>query len=231
MDWRFHAVQANGDQLFMVATTEKLHKSSKRVVGFALPCAPALYLQLANDARCRRLAVDVATEFVTHPPPQGAYPDNHSRLFDFFQNFAAEVIFAFTAIEAFANENIPEAFEYQYRNARKDVEALRGPDIERRVSLDEKLSRVLPEAHSLKSPKGTDAWQKYRKLRQVRDRLIHLKAVDRKSSGPEHETIWGLMLRERDLNFVSAACGVIGSFERLAHGRRWYRKATKSLDV
>lgn len=218
-DWRFHAIDAAGTGLGMMATTEKL---GERHLNFGLPSAPALYLSLASTANKNRAAIDVETCFVSHPKPQGIYPEDHRLLFDFFELYLAEVIFSFTAIEAFANESIPADFVYTFKHA-KEEKQLNRADIERFVALDEKLKCVLPKAHGVKSPAGTKFWQGFKDLKSIRNRAIHMKSIDRKSSGPGHQTLWGLMLEKRQHNFSEIAYRIIGSYSALVDGRRWYR--------
>ena len=218
-DWRFHAIDAVGTGLGMLATTEKL---SKRQISFGLPSAPALYLSLARSAHARRIAIDVDACFVVHPKPQGIWPEDHQLLFDFFELFIAEVIFSFTAIEAFANESIPANFTYSWKNA-KETKQIARTDIERFVQLDEKLKRVLPEAHNIKSPSDTKAWQGFKELKAVRDRVVHMKSIDRRASGPEHQTIWGLMLEKKQQDFPEIAYRLIGAYESLVNSRRWFQ--------
>jgi len=220
-DSRFHAIGPVGTGLGMIATTEKF---GRKVVGFGLPSAPALYLNVARGAHLRRAAIDVESVFVAHPPPQGTWPEIHSTLFDYFEHFACEVIFSFTALEAFANEVVPSDFVYHFKSEKKaEPIALTKPDIERRVSLDEKLKRVLPEAYKFQSPSGTKVWQEYKVLKEVRDRLVHLKSIDRKSSGPEHQTLWGLMLEKRGVAFPDLAWHGMGHFQSLVKDRRWFK--------
>jgi hypothetical protein len=221
-DPRFHAVGPGGTGLMMLATTEKLSKLSKHVVSFGLPSAPALYLNLAKAAHARRAEIDVDAALVDHPR-QGTWPDDHTSLFDFFEAFVAEVIFAFSAIEAFANESIPPGFSYTTLNNKKESVTLTKDEIERNISLDEKLKKVLPQAHSVSSPAGAKPWQRFKELKKVRDRLIHLKSVDRRASGPEDQTIWGLMLMERRQNFAQSAREVIGAYGTLVKDRRWFK--------
>jgi hypothetical protein len=223
-DTRFHAIGPVGTGLGMMATTEKPSKLSKRLVSFGLPSAPAIYLALAKAAHARRAAIDIEAVFTVHPNGQGTWPDNHTPLFDFFEAFTAEVVFAFSALEAFANECIPSGFSYTTLTSKKESVTFSKEEIERNVSLDEKLKRVLPQAHNLKSPAGTKRWQLFKELKKVRDRLIHLKSVDRQASGPEDQTIWGLMLTDRSRNFVDAAIEIIGAYPSLVQNRRWVQR-------
>jgi hypothetical protein len=90
------------------------------------------------------------------------------------------------------------------------------------VQLDEKLKRVLPQAHNIKSPSGTKAWQDFKELKGLRDRLVHMKSIDRKASGPEHQTIWGLLLEKQPVAFPEVAYRLIACFEPLVRDRRWF---------
>lgn len=224
-DWRYHAIGPGGTGLVMLATSEKKSKHSKRVHSFALPSAPALYLSLAKEARKRRLAIEIDSSFIIHPKPQGIWPENHSPVFDYFQEFSAEVIFSFTALEAFANELVPADFTYAWTNRKKEKLSFTGSEIERRVSLDEKLKCVLPQAHNIPSPAGTKPWSEYKELKKIRDRLVHMKSVDRKASGPDDQTIWGLMLWNKKYNYPRVAHSIMGAYPSLVKDRRWHKLA------
>jgi hypothetical protein len=224
-DWRFFAIGPGGTGLMMLATTEKKSKLSRKTYSFGLPSAPALFLNLARNARDRRIALDLDAVFVEHPSPQGTWPENHEILFDYLQEFSAEVIFSFSALEAFANENVPATFVYQTVNTKREAVSLSASDIERFVSLDEKLKKVIPLAHGLKGIAGTKPWQDYKRLKEIRDRLVHLKSVDRKASGPEDQTIWGLMVSCSDVDFVDAAYSIIACFPTLIADRQWFKRA------
>lgn len=204
----------------MIATTERLGRKN---ISFGLPSAPALFLNIAREAHLRRAAIDLTSTFVAHPP-QGTWPENHQSLFNYFEQFSCEVIFSFTALEAFANEVIPPEFTYQFKSEKKaELVTLGKPEIERRVSLDEKLKQVIPQAHSCPSPNGTRPWQDYKELKSVRDRLVHLKSIDRRASGPEDQTLWGLMLEKQKVAFPDSAARVIGHYQTLVRDRRWFR--------
>lgn len=111
--------------------------------------------------------------------------------FDYVERMIEAVVLAFTALEAFVNEAIPKDFVYA-RHARSEVvlEASSKPSIERHVPIDEKLTVVLPEVLKCVSPKGSRCWPGYKQLKETRDRLIHMKTEDRRSSGPEVDTVW-----------------------------------------
>lgn len=110
---------------------------------------------------------------------------------DYIERMIESIVLAYSAIEAFANESIPNDFVYARHN-KSDIllEAASKETIERHISTDEKLTSVLPEILGCKSPKGTRCWQNYKQLKRARDRIIHMKTEDRKSSGPETDTVW-----------------------------------------
>lgn len=218
-DWRLHAVGPVGTGLGMLATSEK---HEKKIVNFALPSAPALFLGLARDAHVRRQQLKYSNLFDRNE--QGIWPENHTNLFNYFQDFALEVIFSHTALESFANEVLPVDAMYSFKRSKTNTtfEFVR-EEIERQVSLDEKLSQVLPKLFGLKSPKGLKPWEEYKNLKHFRDRLVHLKSTDRKASGPENQTIWGAMLEKRNLVFPDIAHGIMGHFSSLTENRRWFQ--------
>jgi hypothetical protein len=128
-------------------------------------------------------------------------------------------------LEALANEIIPEG--YTYKGIGSDTTrgvAYSRDEIERHISLDEKLSKVLPHALNAKSPKGSHIWRDYKDLKKVRNRLVHLKMSDRRATGPEIETVWGYMLRNSKKPFCDSAHRLMGKFGPSVVERRWYKK-------
>jgi hypothetical protein len=215
-DGRYFAIDKFGTGLASVASTERL---GRKVVNFGLPSGPALFLHLAHAAFEQVRDIEPRSLFDEHP--QGVWPDSQGPLFDFLESTVAHVVFAFTAIEAFANEAVPKGFVYS-RVVKGVTEHLRKSDVERRVNLDEKLGRVLPAALSVASPKGERVWQHYVSLKKIRHRLIHLKAVDRAASGPEDETVWGTLLKTHKEPWCDHAHALIGAFGPAVTDRRWY---------
>jgi hypothetical protein len=106
-DWRFQVIGKLSTGLNMFATEERLPCG---LVGFGLPSAPALYISMAFNAQRQRIATDVSTLFDRHPPPQGTWPENHTPLFDYIEMAMTEIICSYSAIEAAADEMVPEPF-------------------------------------------------------------------------------------------------------------------------
>lgn len=111
--------------------------------------------------------------------------------FDYIEKMIESIVLAFTALEAFVNETIPSDYFYA-RHHRSDIvlEAASKQTIERHTTLDEKLTNVLPEILSCTSPKGGRCWHGYKTLKNARNRIIHMKTEDRRSSGTEIDTVW-----------------------------------------
>jgi hypothetical protein len=216
-DGRYFAIDKLGTGLGSIATTETLGET---IVSFGLPSAPALYLNRSRRAYLSIRDIDPKSLFDRHPT--GWWPDDQGPLFDFLEAFATHVVFAHSAVEAFANEAIPEGFQYAVERNGKE-QFLPRSEIERWVSLEEKLHSVLPAALSLPSPKGKVTWENYRAIKKIRDRIIHVKTIDRRASGPEDETLWGTMLREHATPFCDYAHAIIGHYKSV-EGRRWFRK-------
>lgn len=218
-DGRYYAIEKVGTGLGSIATTERIRGAN---VSFGLPSAPALFLSLAHKAFTAYRNVDISGFFDRHP--QGIWPDNQTPLFDFFEQFAAHVVFAFTALESLTNEIIPEDYSYTTVEGRTGQIIYSREEIERYVSLDEKLLQVLPSALNVESPKGLHIWGEYKKLKKVRNRIIHLKTTDRGSTGPEIETIWGDMLRSSKTPFCNNTHTLMGHFGSTVTDRRWYEE-------
>jgi len=229
-DGRLYAVDKLGTGLGHLATTERLGSA---IVGFSLPSAPGLFLNLTHKAFIAYRDVDVPTLFDIHPQ-QGIWPDDHKPLLDFCEQYAAHVVFAFTALESFANEVIANEVTssgYSYATTRAtrkgkpgEKVVYRGEAIERNVSLNEKLAQVLPDALSVDSPKGLHVWRDYQNLKKWRDRIIHLKMADRQARGPEVKSIWGDMLRNPKEPFCDNAHKLMGHYGPKVTNRRWHQK-------
>jgi hypothetical protein len=223
-DGRHFAVGKHGTGLAHVAATEKI---GPMIASFSLPSAPALFLSLAHRAFATYRDVDVSAYF--NSDPEGIWPDDHTPLFDFCEQYAAHVVFAFTALESFANEAIPQDYSYTSTWGTKKGKpghkvVYSGDEIARNVSLGEKLARVLPDALKVPTPKGLHIWRNYKSLKGWRDRIIHLKMADRQSSGPEVKTIWGDMLRHPKEPFCDHVHELMGYFKPAVIERRWYGK-------
>lgn len=217
-DGRYFAIDKFNTGLVVLVMAENIGKKGR--VDFAVPSSPAIFLNAAR--RSYTQMKDLNPESMFYKWQNGRIPINHSQLFDYFEVFSSHVVFSFTALEAFANEAIPKEFEYELERKGKKIR-LKKPEIERTVSLDEKLHAVLPKSLDVLSPKGKKLWQHYKLLKGMRDRIIHLKSIDRSASGADQESIWGIMLRSHDEPFCDYAHTLMGHYLPESN-RRWHRE-------
>ncbi len=222
-DPRFYAIDKLNTGLGSIATTERIGKD---LLNFGLPSSPALFLSLALNFKTQVDKIDLKNCFDNHPYPQGTWPEDHKKLFDFFELMFGQIIFSYSALETFSNIMIPKEYKFQLnRIDAKSTKEYNKDQIERNLSLDKKLDLVLPEVLLVNSPNnGSEMWKKFELHRKLRNRLIHLKSIDMTSTGPEIETIWGDLLRNHKTDFVSQAHSLIGHFIGTKNGFRWFKK-------
>lgn len=132
------------------------------------------------------------------------------QLFHILEQKMACIIFAYTALEAFANSQIPDDYVYiKNRSDKKCVEQYSKSQIERFISLDTKLGDILPEIMGLASPKGTSTWEKYISLKKLRDEIIHCKSAP---TTQETNQIFKDLFSETVANPCLEAKDIIGYF-------------------
>lgn len=227
-DWRLRAIStlakdfcSSTGQTHPIGTVVELagfvHLPDGSGLSIPVPDPTAIYLSLA------KAAFDKATEHQNQlfpnavlPGESGVQPRLHPELdgslFDCFQSLIAGVVFSYTALEAFANSVIPDGYSFSVeRGDKKCVETYSRDQIERHISLDVKLDKILPEICSVPTLKGTQKWEQYVKLKKVRDRLIHLKSTDWQKSTPEkaEEYVWTWLLANETHQMASYSFEII----------------------
>ena len=109
---------------------------------------------------------------------------------DYQENVAIAVITAFTGVEAFINEMIPEDFCFEDKRGGIVIKRNK-TQIEEGMSVSRKLAEILPKMFNTSSPKGTEPlWSRFKKLKNVRNRIIHMSSTDRRSSKPNEPNLW-----------------------------------------
>lgn len=225
-DFRLQAVTTVvGDTMGPAGITHKDGSPVKLIAGslfskvnsmtFGLPNMAALYLNLArklheesNEPISKH---DFAKRHPRYTSQLGVYDD--AAFFNLLEKRIASVIFAYTAVEAFANMQIPK--EYIYRRQRKDkkwVEELNKEQIERFESLKEKLAVILPDIFKIKTPKNKRMWRKVVELEETRNRLIHIKSQDVRSTGVDENSVWQVIVKQDFANYPAYALEIIMYF-------------------
>jgi len=211
VDWRYRVVTTMSEDAKLpsgrmvrkgdpVSVTTFI-KHGSEVLAIGDPSAPALFLSQSHKAYEQALQI--------HPfvgtLPGGGERAVSAKVYDYLECMMTAVLFAFSALEAFANEQIPEDFTHEtHKPSSKILVAYKKQSIERYVSLDEKLATVLPKAASKPSPKRLPIWSDYVLLRRLRDRFVHLKSTDRahsKVGSPYPGSIWSELLAPKQPDY------------------------------
>lgn len=150
-------------------------------------------------------------------------------LFEALETRMGCIVFSFTAVEAYCNEKILEAYEHHgfiyHRQETAGPTAMTRPEIERRSSLEEKLHTILPQILGIRSPKGRALWSAYRHIKKIRDRIIHCKRDDLIGSGPRDSTLWRELASMSFPRAPKGARDLIGYYEANSPSeRRWFAK-------
>jgi len=136
--------------------------------------------------------------------------------FNALEYYMASIIFAYTALETFANYSIPDMYKYKkLRDDKKCLEIYNKEEIEKNIKLDLKISDILPEIYNIKSFKGTKKWERYLGLKNIRDRIVHLKSIDTQynKTGNPYNHLWNDLINNGDLrNYTIIAKEIIEYF-------------------
>jgi hypothetical protein len=223
LDWRYRTVTTLADD-WKSPYTGRLHNAGSPVsrttfvrhgdkqIQIGDPSAPALFLNSAWTAYLRSLA---GNPFRPDAKPEKG-KDPSRQTYDYLEDIMAAIVFSHTAIEAFANEEIPEDYEYPAQRRSGLLVVLRKASIEREVDLSEKLSTILPAVKKVPSPKGTKTWEDFVRLKRMRDRLVHMKSADRAASKDQNlfpDSIWSQLLAPVQPNYPLIAKQVIAIFK------------------
>ncbi len=178
-----------------------------------MPSAPAMFLNVGKEMYKKSVTLRDELFANVDCTKKGHLSFNgwDRRVIDYYELISGAYIFSITAIESYVNEKIPDDYTYtKNRGDKKCTESYNKDQIERFISLDEKISDILPIILKVKSPKGKKIYQNYLAAREVRDRIIHMKSKDRKSG--EKKTIWNDLLNKNHVNPVMSATELIKYF-------------------
>ena len=155
--------------------------------------------------------------------------DDQEKLFDYIQDYFSSIILAFTAIEMACNTHIRSDDTLTLEN-RRSTETFTGEQIERWVSLDEKIVFVADRLGA-QFDRGGSTWQNYKKLVDMRNRLVHLKNADRESHGCDADNIWTFALCQSPINPVQIALKVLNEMyaAKLENAPQWLSAANSEL--
>ncbi|HYT44014.1 MAG TPA: hypothetical protein VEP90_16865 [Methylomirabilota bacterium] len=227
-DYRYQDYQAitQGNAVIAAGATQY---DTERVLSFPLPNVTSMCLDVAYTTWVESQHFLRDENVLEFPKPQ--MPEKTIRLtedyifFDLLQKRMIAIVFAYTALESFANESIPDHFIFRSKRQDKKCTEEYTKEQAERLSLETKLYEVLPEIFKLPPPKGRTIGHKYKSLEKLRDRIIHVKTKDRRSLIAEEENIWKALLDRSFPNVAIEAKEIIGYYvDSLEEDNkpRWY---------
>jgi hypothetical protein len=163
----------------------------KRGLVLPVPSLTALYIGASEKAWEKYWGIRTNNKIDSSLKKQVEFRTD-TEAFDAIENLANSVVSAYSALEAFCNESIPEDHEYwHHRKSEVILEKSDKKSIERYFSTSNKLQEILPAIFSVSSPKGhSPAWSSYKQLKLVRDGLVHAKSHETRSAQPNEKNLW-----------------------------------------
>ncbi|WAC01579.1 hypothetical protein N7U66_16740 [Lacinutrix neustonica] len=136
----------------------------------------ALYSNIAD--RCLNQAMEFYGKVILprHKQWHGSFPslEKQKEYYDYFEIIIQAVIFAYTALEAFANICIPAGWEYQTEtNGVKTIYSKEA--IERKFQLREKFKKIIRPILNTPDPSLENWWMSFTELENLRNEIIHTK--------------------------------------------------------
>lgn len=251
-DWRIAAVGKLAKDLPAAYPGGPSHKAGAAVyqsnfekhpefgyLGFITPNPSALSLHMAFKAAARAKRIQKTIAYSDAVSPEGkskqVVNENHTHLYDFFEECMGSITFSYQAIEVYANREL-------IRNAKSTISIKRGKkhliltpqEAERQLSTEEKISIILPDILKVPTPKGKQNWDGFKKLKKARDAIIHMKSKEVKNiNEPYEESIYFELLNNDPTLFPKVSFLIISHFFEATGGvPRWaiYLKKSAGLE-
>jgi len=214
-----------------VIASGEVQYDNEHVLSFPLPNIIAMCLDIAyaNWVSSQHFLQDEKfLKFFKPAPTKGiVILTEDYTFFDLLQMRMIAIVFAYTALESFANESIPDQFIFRRISGQKKFTEEYTKEQAERLSLEAKLFDVLPEIFKLPTPKGRATGEKYKALEKLRDRVIHIKSKDRIISHLNEENIWKGLLDQSSPNVAIEAKEIIGYYLNSLNEKdrpHWYRE-------
>lgn len=158
-----------------------------RRISYFVPNSIAILLAVANKAiaqaqdilRGRFTDPDVVVDFREHRADRKDFLNEKTcDVCDYIEVVETAIVFAYTALETFANLSIPDDYVYEVEMPNKGTKEVFDKNaIERWVSLKEKLLKILRDVYKTRRPDRQDWWSHFVKLEAYRHDIIHQKSV------------------------------------------------------
>jgi hypothetical protein len=198
-----------------IAVSLTIAQFRDKEISFYDPSATALFLDQSHSAFLRAIQ---SLKSCNVKPGSGTYEiEPLYLLYDYFEYIAASVVFACLAIESYVNGRIPHDFIYSKSTKLGRVTNYSKAEIERSISLEEKLSTVLPQALGVASPENLSLWGAFKDMKDIRNRIVHLKSGDVYPSipdSPNADSIWQELLDKKQDDYAVIAKRIILHFSQ-----------------
>jgi hypothetical protein len=164
-----------------IVLIEPIRLDTGEALYFQAPFVETFYLLKAKALRDRAEPKRLRTVTRTVATPDGSLrPRDPRAAFDAIEDLALTVILSAAAIEAYANNAIGRLpddamVEVPRRVGGETIVVMRDKGAMDRFALAEKLIRAVPLLTRRDSIKGTDAWQKFRRITRLRNALVHMR--------------------------------------------------------
>ena len=207
---------------------------SYNAIGFITPSPTAMALNVASVAASTAVALKTQIVFSNMVSPIGTVKsvvnETLPYLFNYFEQCMIAVTFSFQSLEAFANQIIQSRLKATYQVQRRDgtPRDLSPDELERQASTEEKLATILPDLLGVKTPKGQKLWERFVKLKRVRDSTIHLKTVDAESK-LDAESLFFQFLNHNAKEFPRAALDMIDHFREGKNKPLWTQRIRENI--
>jgi hypothetical protein len=205
-------------------------------IGFVTPSPTALALSVAikSATRATELRKTLALTDTVTPIGRGknVANENLTHLYDFFEHCMTSVICSFQAVEMFSNEQIARHCTTPYHLLRNEkTMVLNSEKLERIASTDEKVGDILPQLLSMKTPKGTELWERFLALKVARDSTVHCKSKEMRSYYLEldKQSLFFQFFRRKATDYPRAAFELIRYFHPNGELSRWALSAERRL--
>jgi hypothetical protein len=193
----------------------------KENLSAVIPNATALFLNLSHTFHAE--ARTLLKKCISDKDRFGKLPDDEA--FTFYERTMGSAVFACTALEAFVNEQIPGTYTYIDSSDRRFTRTFNKEQIERQLSLEAKIGDVIPAALGVPFPKGGKLWSAFIKLRDLRDRVIHMKTKDRESIFGKSDSIWHSLMSNPLPETYTTAKRIMAHFVAAkGDAPRWFEK-------
>lgn len=178
--------ELNGDSSMVLQETDEVKLKKKRL-DFFTPNNVAILLSIssrslkkAKDIFDSKLNPDTSTIELSKATNKLEFLKLISKdVCDYIEEIQASIVFAYTALEAFANLSIPEDYYHIQRVNNKGIdERYDKTAIERWITLSTKLSTILPKVYKTRAIDKDKSWNLFVNLERYRHEIIHQKSIE-----------------------------------------------------